>query len=292
MSENMIIRPALPSDREAVVDFTRDTFDWGDYIADEFDGWLARSDMLVVVALGDDEQAVALAAARMLSPSEAWFHAARVHPDLRGRGIAAQVSVALRTWARDRGAMVGRLLVEDWNEASIRHVKKTGRRRVASVVRCTKPVGDASPSPDGNGGRRVPSQLRTRSAHAADAQSAFASWSIGDLGRASHGLFGIGWSFRRLTIEDLIAAAREGAFWEIGAGWALASPGPDSRFDVSWLETREEDADDLLRSLIDLAIGSGSESVTVWIPAVDWLVRAAKRFGFETSLMHIYAGEL
>ncbi len=292
MTPAVFVRPALPSDREAIVEFTRDTFEWGDYIADEFDGWLNRPDMIVVVAVGDDEIPIALAAARMLSPTEAWFHAARVHPDLRGRGIAAEVSVALRAWARDQGAMVGRLLVEDWNEASIRHVEKTGRRRVASMMRCTKSIGDASPSPDGNGGRRIPSQLRTRSAHAADAESAFASWSIGDLGRASHGLFGVGWSFRRLTIEDLIAAARGSAFWEIGAGWALASTAPDALFEVSWLETRQEDADDLLRSLVDLAIGSGSESMTVWIPNVDWAVRAAKRLGFETSLLHVYAGEL
>jgi GNAT superfamily N-acetyltransferase len=292
MTPAVFIRPALPSDREAIVEFTRDTFEWGDYIADEFDGWLARPDMLVVVAVDDDEQAVALAAARMLSPSEAWFHAARVHPDLRGRGVAAEVSVALRTWARDQGAMVGRLLVEDWNEASIRHVEKTGRRRVASMVRCSKSVGDASPSPDGNGGSRVPLRLRSRPAHAAEAQPAFASWSVGELGRASRGLFGAGWSFRRLTIEDLIAAARGSAFWEIGAGWALASMGPDSRFEVSWLETREEDADDLLRSLIDQAIGSGSESITLWIPNIDWAVRAARRLGFDTELMHVYAGQI
>jgi GNAT superfamily N-acetyltransferase len=292
MTPAVSVRPALPSDREAIVEFTRDTFEWGDYIADEFDGWLARADMLVAVAVDNDEQAVALAAARMLSPSEAWFHAARVRPDLRGRGIAAEVSVALRAWARDQGAIVGRLLVENWNEASIRHVEKMGRRRVASMVRCTRSIGDASPSPDGNGGRRIPSRLRARSAHAADAQSAFASWSIGELGRASHGLFGIGWSFRRLTVEDLIAAARGSAFWEIGAGWALASSAFDARFEVSWLETREEDAEDLVRSLIDLAIGSGSESITVWVPNIDWAVRAAKRLGFETELMHVYAGDL
>jgi hypothetical protein len=112
------------------------------------------------------------------------------------------------------------------------------------------------------------------------------------LGRASRGLFATGWSFRRLTIDDLGAAARQSAFWEIGAGWALASSVPDARFEVSWLETREEDADDLLRSLIDSAIGSGSESITVWVPNVDWAVRATKRLGFETALMHVYAAEL
>jgi ribosomal protein S18 acetylase RimI-like enzyme len=286
------VRPALPSDHDAIVAFTRDTFEWGDYVADEFAGWLERDDTLVVVAVADDGPAIAIATARMLSPSEAWFHAARVHPDHRGRGIAAEVSAALRAWARERGAAVGRLLVEDWNEASIRHVEKTGRRRVASMVRCSKSVGDASPSPDGNGGRRIPSRLRARPAHSADAQPAFASWSVGELGRASRGLFGTGWSVRRLTIDDLAAAARRSAFWEIGGGWALASSTSDARFEVSWLETREEDADDLLRSLIDSAIGSGSESITAWVPDIGWAVRAARRLGFETSLMHVYAGEL
>ncbi len=292
MTSAVTVRQALPSDHAAIATFTEDTFVWGDYVSDLFLEWLERSDMFVAVGVGDDDVPVALGSVRMLSPTEAWFHAARVRPDLRGRGIAAEISVALRGWATERGATVGRLLVEDWNEASIRHVEKTGRRRVASMVRCAKPIGDASPSPDGNGGRRIPSPLRARAAHAADAQSAYASWSIGELGRTSRGLFGIGWSFRRLTIEDLIAAARGGAFWEIGAGWALASPALDARFEVSWLETRDEDANDLLRSLIDLAIGSGSESITIWVPDVAWAVRAAKRLGFETSLMHVYAGQL
>ncbi|MEA2022722.1 MAG: GNAT family N-acetyltransferase [Actinomycetota bacterium] len=292
MTSAVSIRPALPSDREAIFEFTRDTFEWGDYIADEFDGWLDRDDTLVVVAIGDNERPIALATARMISPSEAWFHAARVHPDHRGRGIAAEISVALRAWAGEHGATVGRLLVEDWNTASIRHVEKTGRRRVATMVRCAKSVGDASPSPDGNGGSRVPSRLRSRPAHAAEAQPAFASWSVGELGRASRGLFAVGWTFRRLTIEDLVAAARRSAFWEIGAGWALASNAPDARFEVPWLETREEDAGDLLRSLVDSAIGSGSESIMIWLPNVDWAVRAAKRLGFETSVMHVYASAL
>jgi GNAT superfamily N-acetyltransferase len=291
MSAALIVRPALPSDRDAILAFTRDTFSWGDYIAEVFDEWLARDDTQMMVAVHDGEP-IATGTARMLSPSEAWFHGARVHPDHRGRGIAADVSVALREWARDQGATVGRLLIEEGNLSSIRHVEKTGRRQVATMVRCTKPVGDASPSPDGNGGRRIPSKLRARPASSAEAQAAFASWSVGELGRASRGLFGIGWSFRRLTPADLEAAAKGGAFWEIGAGWALASAGSDARFDVGWLETREEDLDDLLRSLIDLAIGSGSESISLWVPDVAWAVKGARRLGFDTIPMFIYASAL
>ncbi len=291
MSDDLIVRPALPSDRDAIIAFTRDTFTWGDYISEVIDDWMARDDTIVMVAVLDGEP-IATGTARMLSETEAWFHGARVHPDYRGRGIAADVSEALRTWARERGATVGRLLIDEGNTASIRHVEKTGRRRIATMIRAVKAVGDASPSPDGNGGRRVPSRLRARPAGSAEAQAAFASWSVGELGRASRGLFGIGWSFRRLTIVDLEAAARGGAFWEIGAGWALASPGPESRLDVGWFETREEDVDDLLRSLVDLAIGSGSESIVLWMPEVHWAVQGARRLGFDTSREYIYASAL
>jgi GNAT superfamily N-acetyltransferase len=291
MIDDVTVRPALPSDRDAIVAFTNDTFDWGDYIADVIDSWMDRDDMVVMVAVVDGEP-IATGTARMLSPTEAWFLGARVRSDYRGRGIAARLSASLREWAREQGATVGRLLIDEGNASSIRHVEKTGRRHVASMVRAEKAVGDASPSPDGNGGRRVPSKLRARPANSAEAQAAFASWSVGELGRASRGMFGIGWSFRRLTIADLEAAARGNAFWEIGAGWALASAGPEAGFEVGWIETREEDVDDLLRSLIDLAIGSGSESIVLWIPDVDWAVRAARRLGFETSSEHIYASAL
>ena len=292
MAPEFLVRPARPSDREAIAEFTTDTFHWGDYVTDVFDEWLERADTFVAVAESDDGLPIALGAVRMLSPTEAWYSASRVHPDLRGRGIAADVSSTLRTWAREQGAIVGRLLVEDWNEVAIRHVERTGPRRVSSMVRCTKPVGDASPSPDGNGGRRLPSKLRARPAGSAEAQPAYASWSVGELGRASRGLIGIGWAFRRLTLADLEAAARANTFWEIGAGWALAAPAPDARFEVAWIETREEDAGDLFRSLIDLAIGSGAESISVWVPAIDWITRTARRLGFETSVLHVYAREI
>jgi len=291
MASAVTVRPASLSDQTAIAGFTQDTFAWGDYVADVFEGWLDRDDTHVVVAADEADRPIAVGAVRMLSETEAWYSAARVAPEYRGRGIAARVSASLRSWARDAGAVVGRLLVEDWNETAIRHVEKAGPRRAASFARCTKPVGDASPSPSGNGGRRLPSKLRARPAGSTEAQPAYASWSVGELGRASRGLLGVNWTFRRLTVDDLEEAARAGAFWEIGAGWALAAPARDAGFEVAWLETREEDANDLFRSLTDLAIGSGAESLAIWVPNLEWITKLARRLGFETALMHVYARE-
>ena len=291
MASEVRIRLALASDREAIAAFTEHTFDWGDYVADAFDTWLGQPGTRLLVAVDDQDEAVAMSRGRLVSSSEAWFHAARVHPDWRGHGIAGEMAAALREWAAEEGALVGRLLVEDWNEASIRHVEKTGFRKVVSVVRCTKPIGEASPNPDGNGGKRVPSRLRARPAHAADATPAFASWSVGELGLAMRGLSGGHWTFARLTVDHLVAAAREGAFWEIGGGWAVAD-GEDAGLEAGWLETRQEDAADMLRALIDLAVGRGLESIAVWAPPLQWIVRDVRRLGFELEPMAVYAVEL
>ncbi len=291
MSGAFTIRPAVGADREAVAAFTTDTFDWGDYVPDAFAEWLGQPGSHMVVAVDAEDTPVGVSRARFVSPSEAWFHAARVDPAWRGRGIAGEMAAALRTWAASEGAIVGRLLIEDWNESSIRHVEKIGFRKVVGVVRGVKAVGDASPSPNGNGGRRVPSRLRARQAHAADAAPAFASWSVGELGRASRGLTGSHWTYARLTVDHLVSAARRGAFWEIGGGWAVADAEGD-RFEVAWVESRREDVPDLLRALIDVGIGSGAEAVVLWAPAVDWMVQAARRLGFDTEPMGVFEVEL
>lgn len=288
---SLSIRPARAGDREPIAAFTVDTFDWGDYVADAFDGWLGESDTALFVAVDDKDTAVALARGRLLSSQEAWFHAVRVREDHRGHGVAGELAAELMAWAKTAGALVGRLLIEDWNEPSRRHVVKIGFREVVRVVRCERGVGDASPVPAGNGGKRAPARLRARPAGSAEAEPAYSSWSVGPLGRASRGLFGVRWSFRRLTPVDLVDAARNDALWEVGGGWAMASR-RDLALEASWVETRPEDAGDLVRALVDLAASTGAESVQIWLPETDWIIREARRERFEIHPMAVYSREL
>ena len=264
---SLSIRRARADDRDAIAAFTVDTFPWGDYVADEFAGWLDEPGTAIYVATDDDDVPVALGRARMLSPTEVWFHAARVRPDHRGRGIAGDLAFTLMDWARDTGALVARLLIEDWNETAARQV------------------------PSGNGGKRAPARLRARPAGSVEAEPAYSSWSVGPLGRAARGLFGVQWAFRRLSTSDLIDAAKQDSLWEIGAGWAVATRG-DSGLDIPWIETRPEDAGDLVRALIDLGSSIGVESIRVWLPTTDWLIREARREGFEIHPMTVHVCEL
>ena len=137
----------------------------------------------------------------------------------------------------------------------------------------------------------MPAQERLRPTKSAEAEPAFMSWSVGELGTASRGLVGARWTFRRLTPDDLVAAAKQNALWEARSGWAMGAR-DENTFEVGWVETRPEDSGDFLRAVVDVASGSGAESLSLWLPSVDWALRAARRAGCELHPMTVYATEI
>lgn len=285
------IRPARADDHAAIASFTEATFDWGDYVADAFEHWLADPQGLAVVAADRDDRAVAVSKVTLVSDTEAWFQGARVHPDWRRRGIANAMASAMGEWARSRGARVVRLLVEDWNDAARRQVEAGGFRAVGSWSVAERTVGAASPVPSGNGGRRVPALEQLVRAPSAEAEPAYMSWSTGELGRAARSLVATGWMWRRVGSVDLVTAAKAEALWAARSGWVLAARNEDT-FEVGWVETRPDDAVDLMRAVVDLAAAEGAERVQIKIPAVDWLTAAARRAGCDLWNMVLHERSL
>lgn len=281
-----VIRPGRPEDHAAIAAWTQNTFTWGDYVADRWDDWMADPDCEVAVA-DVDGRPVALSRVAMVSSTEAWSNAARVHPDHRRQGLATAVASRLWPWAAERGARVVRLAVEDWNEAAHGQVIAMGFHRTSSWFHGSRGVGENSPVPTGNGGRRVAGAEGLRPAHGAEAEPALLSWDGGELCRAAGGLFPTGWTWRQLRLEHLVEAARDRALWEGRPGWAVASV-DDEAMRVQWLETSEEDAAALVRALVDRAADIGVERLQMMIPAVPWLRRALGRADFELTGLGVY----
>jgi GNAT superfamily N-acetyltransferase len=287
MTEDLLIRPATASDHEFLASWTAGTFSWGDYVADNFVDWLADPRTAVFVA-DIDGHAVALGRIQLVSPTEAWSSAMRVHPDHRRGGLGSAVGHATWEWARDRGAKVVRLAIEGWNEAARGQVTKAGFRPLGDWLWATRGVGDASPVPEGNGGVRVKGAEALKPAHSAEAELALLSWSGGELARSAHGLFPIGWTWQRMTLDHLTASALSRALWEGRTGWAIAEIRMENRFDVHWIETGREDARSMVRALVERAADSGADTMRAMIPNVDWLVQAFRRAGFETGNITVY----
>jgi GNAT superfamily N-acetyltransferase len=288
------LRPGRPDDLPHLAAWTRDTFSWGDYVADAFLGWLTDPDGLVVVSAGADGVPVAVARVTMLSPREAWIHAARVRPDVRRAGLGMRINDYGAEWARRRGGLVMRLLIEDWNEPSRRQVAKLGYRPVAAWGHGTRPVGPGSVDPRTNGGRRVPGEERLVAAPGAEAEPAWVAWSTGELAAAAHHLWPVGpsgWYWRRMTFDDLAGAARGHRLWHSPSGWAVGEL-DDEGFGVSWVVTTEPDAPRLVKALLDRAEDLGADRLSVKVPLVPWLEGAFSSAGCDLVAAQVYERSL
>jgi hypothetical protein len=96
----------------------------------------------------------------------------------------------------------------------------------------------------------------------------------------------MGWRFHKLTVAEVEDAARTGNLWEVGSGWAMTS---DTMpwFHVAMVDTPSKDAYETFHALTDATNKRGSEGLTVWIPALDWLIQSARRAGCDVNPMSI-----
>lgn len=286
-----VIRQAREEDSHAIAAFTQDTFVWGDYVPSEFPRWLERENTCVVVAVDESDKPIALARGSKLSEVEAWLASARVHPDHRRRGLATALNDWLMDWAAQWGARVGRLAIEEWNEAASSQVENLGFRSVSRWAFASRSAERGDPQVPGNGGRRRASGENLAPA-GAEAEAAYLAWSSGDLSADARGMYPIGWSWRMMELADAHAAAAENTLYECRSGWAIAYPwtggGEPNALWVSWLVTAEEDAPGLLRALLDLAADTDFKIVQCLAPATGWLIEAMEAARFEVNPVAIY----
>jgi ribosomal protein S18 acetylase RimI-like enzyme len=127
------VRPARPEDREAVLAFCQQTWEWGDYIEYVWDEWLNNPNGTLFVVTKDG-QPVAVANIRMLNKTEAWFEGMRVDPAFRQHGIGSALFDAQLAEARRRGATSARLITESTNTTAIRLLESTSMIRIGAYT--------------------------------------------------------------------------------------------------------------------------------------------------------------
>ncbi|MGB9134933.1 MAG: GNAT family N-acetyltransferase [Candidatus Bathyarchaeia archaeon] len=139
MRDQLVVRQAKQSDREAVFKFCEHSFDWGDYVPDVWDGWMKEQHSRVFTATLNGEP-VGIMRVSLPKPGEAWFQAARTHPDYRRRGIATALAGACLEWARDDGAKIIRLSTDSDNYASRKTLEKLDFTRTSDflIMRCER----------------------------------------------------------------------------------------------------------------------------------------------------------
>ncbi len=276
---SFVIRPARAEDVPLIAPWTRDTFAWGDYVPDLMSGWLEEPDSLVFVCVFEDDVPVALSRVQLLSPTEAWLSAARVHPDHRRAGMGMAMNDYSVEWARSRGALVARLTIEADNEAARSQVLRSAYRLTGRWSFATADVAT---------GTRMASGDRLRVGTAIDADAAWTFWSQSELAYAARDLISLGWRWRKASRQDLDRAVETRTFYQSAGGWVIAE-GDEEGISVRWLATSPPDAPLLLQGLRDLLRDASAGRVEAMIPVTVWSVEALLREGYRVHPVEIYS---
>ena len=273
------VRTARMDDVAHIAPWTADTFGWGDYVGTALPEWIANPDFFVMVCELEDGIPVAVCRAQMLSDTEGWLDAARVHPDHRRLGLGIAMNQAGVAWTADHGARVIRLAVETDNESATRQVGNLGYRETCLWVYGRHEVVTTD---------RIPEAERLRPSHSSDVDGAWMFWSNSELALAAHDLFPQGWLWRRMHVEDLKAYATQKSLFQSPAGWVVADL-RENTVSSSFMAMAPADAPRVLRALIDHAVETRSWSIKVKLPSTPWTVEVLTRSGFETKEVAVFS---
>ncbi len=255
----IVVRRARPGDADAVLSFTRTTWNGWDYIPIVWHAWLAAADGVLLVATprppgaGEPpeldrfgrvlapDRPIAMTRMAMLSSDEAWLEGLRVDPGVRNRHVGSLIHAASMTWARVNGARTVRYATGERNEGSHRIGDRFGFRVVGGFRSYERPEtpdeDDRPPTPPPEaaapGRERVAEALRRTGllleADSGEGGRAVGAWWDRVAGdptfRASHGLYERrAWSVQAFTAERFAEHLRAGEVLahEDGDNWGLA----------------------------------------------------------------------
>ncbi|HJW88245.1 MAG TPA: GNAT family N-acetyltransferase [Dehalococcoidia bacterium] len=254
LSSRPHIREARSEDGDGVFCFCQNTWEWGDYIPQVWDRWLAepRGKLLVAILGG---QPVALDHVVMVSPEEAWLEGLRVDPAYRRAGLATLMARRCLKEAKGLGARVARFATSSLNMPIHILAAHLGFSRVAALG-----LWRAEATP-------VKSTMPSRPS--AQALAPLLSFLQGSAALAAMGgLYSSGWRFKSLSPDELKGTLERWAVRQVnlpGGAVALATvePGhPGEGLVVSY-------ADGSPAVLTELALGLRAEAADLGLPLVS-----------------------
>lgn len=130
-----------PEDKEEILSFTSNTWEWGDYIPYVFDEWLDHKNGDFIKAVLDNK-IVGISHIGYLSDWEAWLEGLRVHPDYRHIGVGTFLLDVSLEILKNKGIRVARNAIISTNIASQSLVKKRGFELVGEFLSFSRETTD------------------------------------------------------------------------------------------------------------------------------------------------------
>jgi GNAT superfamily N-acetyltransferase len=263
METALTIRSARPDDRPAMERVCAHTWEWGDYIPEVWDDWLADEEGLLIV--GElAGRVVALSRIAFQASGQIWLEGMRVDPEYRRLGVAGQFLDRSIVLAAERGARVVRLGTSHRNTPVHIMTERAGMACVGSYQLLV-----ADPLPGGPELAFLPAE------RASDARDFLNNSAVM---AHTHDLYSVHWAWQELSaaLADQYlhagqVAARLGSDGRLAA-LAFLDPDPeDSELWISFIDGETTALVELATALRGHAARTGFEDVRVMVPDLDWL---------------------
>lgn len=137
----MIYRAAKNKDKYQILDFCKNTFEWGDYIHEVWDIWIKEKNGLLMVAETKDEPSHTPKSVAMihgiLYDHTIWIEGIRVNPVYRRKGLASTLINQVIRYGKERKAKKASSVVSVKNNPSKKLMKKQNFIPVAKWIYST-----------------------------------------------------------------------------------------------------------------------------------------------------------
>ncbi len=272
---HVVCRPALASDTEDVLEFTKSIWNGHDYIKYVWRDWLADPQGLLAAAIYGPHT-VGIAKATLLSPGQWWLEGFRVDPRRQGLKIGSHLHEYLDRWWLEHGEGTIRLMTSS-ERIQVHHLAaRTGYAKVGEAWAYRAPAAAESEHP-------------FKPVAADDIQAAL-SFASGQLS-GPHKLMDLGWRFVAPDAPALAALAAEGRlFWwrnrEGLAGFWEDEEEQARGLGISFAACEAASLTHLLADIPRLAVAGGYASV-LWLAPNDKRIQAAmEAAGYQSEWDH------
>jgi GNAT superfamily N-acetyltransferase len=121
-------RNAKQSDKNNVLKFCTNTFEWGDYIEEVWDDWYSDPNGYLTVAEEEYSGIIAALSHAYVCPNRkrVWLEGVRVNPNFRRRSIGTELIKKMIQYGREQGAKEAAAIVSVKNIASQAMIEKNG----------------------------------------------------------------------------------------------------------------------------------------------------------------------
>ena len=120
----MNVTKATNNEKQAVLEFCKNTFSWGDYINEAWDSWIKEGNFLII---HENNQPVAICHASIYKEGkQVWIEGIRVNEKFRRRGYASKLVSESEKIGKQNDCEVAYMIIASTNQKSLELARKLG----------------------------------------------------------------------------------------------------------------------------------------------------------------------